>query len=148
LHKSSAKIVEATRLIATETLNVQSMTRSAKGTMKRPGRNVAQKAGLNREILSTAPGAYLNMLRYKAEEAGSHFANVPTRKVRPSQTCSGCGSQRKRPLSERMHACECGLSLSRDQNASRVMLQWALTALWALITGWESRRARYEAIAS
>jgi len=38
-------------------------TRSAKGTIEEPGRNVAQKAGSNREILSTAPAAYLKMLR-------------------------------------------------------------------------------------
>ena len=63
LHKSSAKVVAATNLIATETLTVKNMTRSAKGTIEEPGRNVAQKAGLNREILSTAPAAYLKMLR-------------------------------------------------------------------------------------
>jgi hypothetical protein len=45
-------------------------------------------------------------------------------------------------------ACDCGLTLTRDQNAARVMLQWALTALWALTTGWESRRAPLEAIVS
>ena len=65
LHKSSAKVVAAASLIATETLTVKNMTRSAKGTIEEPGRNVAQKAGLNREILSTAPAAYLKMLRYK-----------------------------------------------------------------------------------
>ena len=41
-----------------------------------------------------------------------------------------------------------GVLRLRDQNAAGVMLQWALTALWALATGWESRRAPLEAIAS
>jgi putative transposase len=126
LHKTSAAIVASTDLIATESLTVSNMTRSAKGTLEEPGRNVAQKAGLNREILSTAPSAFLAMLRYKAEEAGSKFVEINARKVKPSQTCSDCGRQRKKALSERGHACECGCALSRDENGARVNLLWAL----------------------
>jgi putative transposase len=126
LHKTSSKIVAARDLIATESLTVTNMTRSAKGTMEKPGRNVAQKAGLNREILSTAPSAFLAMLRYKAEEAGSKFVEINARKVKPSQTCSDCGRQRKKTLSERGHVCECGCTISRDENGARVNLLWAL----------------------
>ncbi|MHB8148146.1 MAG: zinc ribbon domain-containing protein, partial [Vulcanimicrobiaceae bacterium] len=106
---------------------IKAMTGSAKGTVESPGRKVAQKAGLNREILATAPRAFLDMLRYKAAEAGIAYVEVPSRKVKPSQTCSGCGIQRKKPLSERMHVCACGLVLTRDQNAALVNLLWALT---------------------
>jgi hypothetical protein len=35
-------------------------------------------------------------------------------------------AQRKKPLSERQHVCACDLVLSRDQNAARVNLLWAL----------------------
>ena len=38
-------------LIALEDLGVKDMTRSAKGTVENPGKNVAQKSGLNRSIL-------------------------------------------------------------------------------------------------
>lgn len=126
LHQRSAKIVAHSNLIATESLSIKNMTRSAKGTIESPGRNVAPKAGLNREILATAPRAFLNMLRYKAAEAGVEFIEVPSRKVKPSQTCSACGKQRKKVLSVRQHVCSCGLVLSRDQNAARVNLLWAL----------------------
>ena len=34
----------------------------------------ARKKGLNREILSTAPSAFLSMIRYKAEEAGVEYS--------------------------------------------------------------------------
>jgi len=111
LHQQSASLVAKSNLIATETLAIKNMTRSAKGTLESPGRNVAQKAGLNREILSTAPRAFLDMLRYKAVEAGVAFIEVPSRKVKPSQTCSGCGKQRKKALSERQHVCACGVVL-------------------------------------
>jgi putative transposase len=126
LHKTSSRLVASTDLIATESLTVSNMTRSAKGTVQKPGRSVAQKAGLNREILSTAPSAFLAMLRYKAAEAGTALVEISSRKVKPSQTCSACGRQRKKLLVERRHTCECGCNLSRDENAARVNLLWAL----------------------
>jgi putative transposase len=116
LHKTSASLVEQYGLIATETLNIKNMT--AKGG--------AYKKGLNRGILDTAPATFLNLLKTKAEEAGSIFVEVPTRQVKPSQTCHRCGVQSKKLLSERKHQCGCGASCSRDENAARVMLNWAL----------------------
>ncbi len=85
-----------------------------------------RKKGLNREILSAAPGAFHQMLKYKAEEAGIEWIEVPTREVKPTQTCHGCGRQEKKMLFMRIHACECGVSCSRDENAAKVILNWAL----------------------
>jgi len=116
LHQTSAELVGQYGLIATEQLNVKNMTASG-GQCKK---------GLNRNILDTAPSTFLNLLKTKAEEAGSLWVEVPTRQVKPSQTCHRCGSQRKKPLSEREHRCDCGASCSRDENAARVMLNWAL----------------------
>jgi putative transposase len=127
LHQQSAALVAVLAVLATEKLQVANMTRSAKGTVEAPGKNVRQKAGLNRNILDTAPAAFLQMLKYKAEEAGTEWVEVPTRQVKPSQTCHGCGHQRKKPLAERQHRCECGACCSRDENAARVMLAFALT---------------------
>jgi putative transposase len=129
LHKTSAAIVSRSSVIATEKLQISNMTRSAKGTIEEPGKNVAQKAGLNREILATAPSAFLSMLRYKAEEAGVVFLEAPTRTLKPSQRCSDCGIVVKKALSTRQHICPCGCRLSRDENASRVILTWALDYL-------------------
>ena len=99
------------------------MTRSAKGTVEKPGKMVAQKAGLNREILDTAPGMFFQLLKYKAEEAGTILELINTRKVKPSQTCPGCDARAKKTLAERVHACGCGLRMSRDGAAALVMLQ-------------------------
>ena len=41
------------------------MTKSAKGTAEKPGRNVKAKAGLNREMLAMSWGAFRRMLEYK-----------------------------------------------------------------------------------
>ncbi|HTP29690.1 MAG TPA: transposase, partial [Anaeromyxobacteraceae bacterium] len=93
LHKTTAALVGVLGVIATEVLAVKNMT-AAGG---------AHKKGLNREILSTAPVLFLQMLRAKAEEAGVAWLEVPTRTVKPSQTCSGCGRQEKKTLAQRMH---------------------------------------------
>lgn len=126
LHKTSSALVARHRMIATEELKISNMTRSARGTIEAPGRNVAQKAGLNRAILDTGPRTFLNMLRYKAEEAGIEFLEAPTRKLKPSQRCPECGTVRKKALAQREHFCPCGCTLGRDEAAARVLLQWGL----------------------
>lgn len=116
LHQTAAKLIARYGLIATEILNIKNMTASG-GQYKK---------GLNRSILDTAPAAFLTTLKSKAGEAGGEWVEVPTRRVKPSQTCHRCGIQRKKPLSERRHVCPCGANCSRDENAGRVCLNWAL----------------------
>lgn len=127
LHQVSADLVARASLLATEKLATKNMTRSAAGTVEEPGSNVAQKAGLNRAILDTAPATFLALLRYKAAEAGVPFVEVDTKTVKPSQTCPACGSGEKKELSERIHRCACGAELPRDQAAALVCLGVALT---------------------
>jgi putative transposase len=129
LHQTTAKVIARVALLATEKLGAERMVKSAKGTIAEPGKNVAQKAGLNREILATSPGTYHKMLRYKAEEAGSLYVETPTRSLKPSQRCSNCWQVAKKTLSERVHRCNCGCVLTRDQNGARVNLRWALSNL-------------------
>ncbi len=51
---------------------------------------------------------------------------VPTKKVKPSQTCPKCGHQHKKTLDIRVHACGvCGYVQDRDIAAAEVMLYWA-----------------------
>lgn len=118
LHQESAKLVSHVALIATETLNVKSMTAN--------GGN--HKKGLNRAILDASPGAFFALLRYKAEEAGVEWVEVPTKQVKPSQRCSQCGvlPEVKKTLADREHRCDCGLVCGRDENAAKVMLNWAI----------------------
>ena len=118
-HQVAARLIKENSLIAYEALSVKSMT----------ARGGAYKRGLNREILSTAPSQFHAILKSKAEEAGAICIEIPTKEVKPSQTCHRCGRQEKKPLSERKHACDCGANCSRDENAARVILNWALQ--WA-----------------
>ncbi len=126
LHQVSSRLVESSSLLATEKLSVKNMSQSARGSLEAPGKNVRQKAGLNKGILDGAPSTFLSMLRYKAEEAGIELVEVNTRKAKPSQTCPYCGAVRKKLLSERMHVCRCGASMPRDQASAQVCLNHAL----------------------
>lgn len=92
IHKVAAEIVSSNSLVATEKLNIKAMTHKAMSGSKRK----AQKTGLNRSILDVGMGGLRSVIEYKLAEAGGIFVEVPTQKVKPSQTCPQCGSQRKR----------------------------------------------------
>ena len=126
LHKLSARLVAEYDLIATEELAVRNMSASARGTLEEPGRNVTQKAGLNRAILDGAPSKFLNMVRYKATEASGGLLNANTRKLKPSQRCPCCGSIAKKHLDVHVHDRSCGARRGRDHAAALVALHWAL----------------------
>lgn len=120
IHKVAAEIVSDNSLVATEKLNVKNMTASAKTINGRK-----QKAGLNRSILDVGFGGLHSAIKYKLEEAGGLFIEVPTKKVKPSQTCPSCGVQKKKGLDERVHQCPCGCVIDRDVAAAQVMLNYA-----------------------
>ena len=65
------------------------MSRSARGTPAKPGRNVPSKAGLNRSILDAGWGVFLRILASKAESADRELIAVDPRNT--SITCPDCG---------------------------------------------------------
>ena len=95
------------------------MTRKAK-------RRKRQKTGLNRSLLDVGIGNLKSLIQYKVTEAGGFYIEVPTQKLKPSQTCPNCGHQKKKALSERVHNCDqCGYICDRDVGAAMVMLNYA-----------------------
>lgn len=115
IHHVSKWIVANYDLIAHEDLKIRNMSRSARGTIEKPGTNVAQKSGLNRSIMDAAWGLLIWCITYKAESAGRWV--VPVNPSGTSQICSGCGKKVPKKLSDRVHSCDCGLVLGRDHNA-------------------------------
>ena len=98
------------------------MTRKARKGSKRK----KQKTGLNRSLLDVGIGNLKSLIKYKVTEAGGFYIEVPTKKLKPSQTCPNCGHQKKKALSERVHNCEkCSYTCDRDVAAAQVMLQYA-----------------------
>jgi len=126
LHKESRKLAERYRFVAVEDLAVTAMSASAQGTIAEPGRQVRQKAGLNRGILDAAWGEFLDLLKYKLGARGGGLVRVDPRGT--SQECSRCQACVPKALSERRHRCprcghrhrcpRCGLRLHRDHNAA------------------------------
>lgn len=115
-------------MIAVEDLKIANMTRSAKGTVDEPGKNVAQKSGLNKSILDAGWGGILHALDVKAECAGRLVVKVPPHNT--SRTCSGCGHVDGRSRSGIKFQCtHCGYAEHADSNAARNILDRAEQSL-------------------
>ncbi len=113
-HQASRKLADTAHTVVVEDPDTKGMTQSTKGTVEAPGKQVKQKAGLNRSILASGWGSQERKLAYKA-------GNL--RKVNPtytSQTCSRCGHVDKsnRP-SQAVFACGAsGFRANADHNAA------------------------------
>ncbi|QUH03466.1 IS200/IS605 family element transposase accessory protein TnpB [Saccharopolyspora erythraea] len=123
LHKTSTRLVREHDVIAIEDLNVAGMSRSAKGTVDKPGRNVRAKAGLNRAVSDAALGEFRRQLEYKTDRAGKTLV-VIDRWYPSSKTCSHCGHLLNNlKLSVRAWKCPgCGTRHDRDHNAAKNIL--------------------------
>jgi putative transposase len=64
LHHKTADIARSHGIVVVEDLRVRNLSRSARGTVERPGSNVKGKAALNRSILGMAWGKTGRMLAY------------------------------------------------------------------------------------
>ncbi|RLU81095.1 hypothetical protein CTZ27_33170 [Streptomyces griseocarneus] len=119
VHQLSKALAQSFEIVAIEGLNVRGMTKSAKGTVENPGKNIRQKAGLNRAILDATPGELKRQLEYKTKKYGSRLVELDTW-YPSSKTCSRCGwVHPKLKLSMRTFRCQqCGLVEDRDFNAA------------------------------
>jgi putative transposase len=114
--KTSTRLAREFDMIRVENLNIVGMTRSVRGTAAAPGRNVAQKTGLNRGIMRSGWGL---LVRRLADKAPSRVEKVSP--AYTSQRCSACGyvaaESRK---SQALFACvACGFACNADVNAAR-----------------------------
>ncbi|MGT2479978.1 RNA-guided endonuclease InsQ/TnpB family protein [Methylobacterium oryzae CBMB20] len=117
-HRAALDLAKRFGVAVLEDLNTRGMTASAKGTVAEPGRNVRQKAGLNRAILNAGWHQFATILTYKMEERGGQVVTVPARFT--SQTCSACGvvDARSRESQARFRCLACGHSDHADINAA------------------------------
>ena len=126
-HRITTQIVRSHDLIVVEDLRIGDMTRSARGTVERPGRNVAAKSGLNRSITEQSWGIIFSQLDYKTRWYGREFVKVDPK--RTSQTCSGCGVVASENRQNKTYNCgNCGLRMDADTNAAVNILRRGLSA--------------------
>lgn len=121
LHKLSRRLVDEYGTVVLEDLATANLSKRPKAKPTEDGtgyehNGAAAKAGLNKSIMDAGWSQFQSLMTCKAEWAGRHVLFVKPHYT--SQTCSGCGQIRKKPLSERWHSCECGCELDRDHNAA------------------------------
>ncbi|MEQ4722875.1 transposase [Nonomuraea sp. B19D2] len=136
-HQTTAKLTDRFSVIVLEDLKVKNMMASASGTIDAPGRNVAQKRGLNRAIAGQAWGRTADFLTYKATDKGGKVAFVPAPGT--SQECHACHTitEGSRQTQSRF-VCKntaCGWIGNADVNAARTQLYRYNSAAGQAVTG-------------
>lgn len=105
LHKISTEIANQYDVVCVESLNMRSMSNKGFGNGK--------------ATLDNGYGLFLNILEYKLADRGKYFVKVD-KWFPSSQICHCCGTihPEMKDLSIRTMRCDCGLTMSRDQNAA------------------------------
>ncbi|WP_038251945.1 RNA-guided endonuclease InsQ/TnpB family protein [Xenorhabdus nematophila] len=122
LHKVTTEISKNHAMIVIEDLKVSNMSKSAKGTAERHGRNVRAKAGLNQAILDQGWYEMRRQLEYKQLWRGGQVLAVPP--AYTSQRCACCGHTAKenRQSQSQFDCIECGYTTNADINGARNIL--------------------------
>ncbi|HEX8843583.1 MAG TPA: transposase [Pyrinomonadaceae bacterium] len=100
-HQLSYALVSRFGIIAFEDLNIKGMVKNR---------------CLSKSIQDAAWHQLIQYTTYKAADAGRCVRTVDPRGT--SQRCSACGAIVQKDLSQRLHACSCGVTLDRDHNAA------------------------------
>lgn len=114
LHKTSTTISQNHAMVCIEDLRVRNMSKSAAGTIDKPGNNVRAKSGLNKAILDQGWFEFRRQLGYKLEWNGGLLIAVSPRNT--SRTCPCCGhvSAENRQTQARFECVECGFEENAD----------------------------------
>lgn len=118
LHKLTTNISNNHAFVAVENLEIRNMSRSAKGTIEKHGRNVKAKSGLNKSILDQGWFEFKRQLAYKLEWLNGKLVEVPPQYT--SQKCSSCGYTHSdnRKSQSKFKCKQCSYEANADVNAS------------------------------
>lgn len=116
LHKISTEITNQYDVVCVESLNMKSMSNKGFGNGK--------------ATLDNGYGMFLSMLEYKLSERNKYLVKVD-KWFSSSQICHCCGEvhPEMKNLTIRTMKCDCGLTISRDQNAAINILHEGLRIL-------------------
>lgn len=114
LHKITTTISKNHALVYIEDLQVRNISKSSRGTIEQPGKNVSQKRSLNRAILDQGWGEFRRQLDYKMAWCGGVLLAVPAHHT--SQTCPCCGyvSKSNRQTQASFLCVDCGYENHAD----------------------------------
>lgn len=121
-HKISTQLAKNHSIIVMENLNISGMTKSAKGTLENPGKNVRAKSGLNRSILDQGWYMFQKLIEYKMHWRGGKVIYIDPKYT--SQKCSKCNhiSKENRKSQAIFECVKCGYESNADLNASKNIL--------------------------
>ena len=116
LHKISTEIANSYDVVCVESLNMRSMANHGFGNGK--------------ATLDNGYGMFLSMLEYKLSDRNKYLVKVD-KWFPSSQRCHCCGKihPEMKSLQTRTIKCDCGLTMSRDQNAAINILHEGLRLL-------------------
>ena len=116
LHKISTEIANSYDVVCVESLNMRSMANHGFGNGK--------------ATLDNGYGMFLSMLEYKLSDRNKYLVKVD-KWFPSSQRCHCCGKihPEMKSLQTRTIKCDCGLTMSRDQNAAINILKEGLRLL-------------------
>jgi putative transposase len=125
---AALEMARHSEIIVVEALSVKNMTRSAAGTIEKPGRNVRAKAALNRSILARGFGSMRARLVTKAQELGGQVIEVDP--AYTSQECPRCGhtDRDNRKTQARFECGSCAFTQHADVVGAINVLRRGLSA--------------------
>jgi putative transposase len=90
------------------------MSKSARGSQEKHGKNVKRKSGLNRAVLDASPFELRRQLQYKRTWRGGLLVAVPPQNT--SRRCPACGkvSAENRKTQEKFSCVQCGFTANAD----------------------------------
>jgi transposase len=136
MHKFTTRIARGYDTAVLEELKPEAMSKSAKGTVEKPGKKVRQKAGLNRGIRDARWAAMLDQLRYKTGHTEEHPTVFTINPAYTSLRCAKCGhiASKNRESQAGFRCLECGHIGNADSNAAINIVakhkqEWTIPAL-------------------
>jgi len=122
LNKLSTNLCKNHAMIVVEDLRIKNMSKSAKGTLEQPGKNVNAKSGLNKSILDQGWYEFKRQLKYKMNWLGGILLEVPAKYT--SQRCSNCNhvAAANRQTQEYFECVKCSYQSNADVNAAKNIL--------------------------
>jgi putative transposase len=114
IHKSSNDLSKNHAVVFVEDLSIRNMSKSARGSQEKHGKNVKQNAGLNRAVLDSSPFELRRQLQYKLTWRGGLLLAVPPQNT--SRRCPACCtmSVENRKTQEKFTCVQCGFTANAD----------------------------------
>lgn len=122
LHKITTNISKNHAIVVIEDLKITNLSKSSKGTLEDPGKNVAAKSGLNKSILDQGWYEFRRQLEYKTIWNGGKLIIIPP--AYTSQKCSSCQYTQKENRKTQSDFCciNCNFKDNADLNAAKNIL--------------------------